>query len=118
MKTYKAIWTYGQQCRRAGEVFAECEANSLPEFAKSLCDTYGLNLGDGFSFQKFDSEKEVKDCYGDDLPEWFENVTAYPVFVFSSNFGTEILCNPSSSAIINQVRGESYGDYDLTIKGI
>jgi hypothetical protein len=118
-KRYTAKWVKGQQCQiQRGKVIAEAEADSLPEFASQLCTNYAYNLGDGFSFQKFESETEIKDSYGDELPEWFKDVTAYPVLVFVSNFGTEILCNPSASAIINQIRGESYGDYDLTINGI
>lgn len=120
MKTnrFKAIWKYSQCCLRKGQVFAECEAATLTEFAHQLCTTYAYNLGDGFSFSRFESEKEIKDCFGDELPEWHKSVTAYPVLVFASNFGEEILCNPTATAIVNQIRGESYGDYDLEIKGI
>jgi len=115
---YKAVWTYSQCCLRKGQVVAECESDSLPEFAKQLVTTYAYNLGDGFSHGLFESEKAIKDCYGEALPEWFNKVTTYPVHVFTSNFGEEILCNPSASAIINQVRGESYGDYDLKVTGV
>ena len=115
---YKAIWTYSQCCLRKGQVAAECEADSLPEFAKQLVNTYAYNLGDGFSHGLFESEKAIKDCYGDDLPEWFGKVTAYPVHVFTSNFGEEILCNPSASAIVNQIRKVTAIMMELEIKGI
>jgi hypothetical protein len=119
MAKYKAQWVKGQQCRVSrGKVVAEAAADSLPEFAKQLCNVYGNGLGDGFSFCKFDSEKEIEDCYGEDLPEWHKQTTDYPVFVFSSNFGAEILCKPTATAIINQICGESYGDYDLEVKGV
>jgi len=119
MARYKAIWIYGPQCTRAGQEKARREARTLPEFAQKLCQVYGNFLGDGFSCYEFKNEDAVFNCFGsDDLPDWFAAVTGYPVYVFSSCFGREILCNPTATAIINQIRGESYGDYDLTIMGV
>ena len=123
MKTarYKAIWTYSQCCLRKGQEFASCEADTLPEFASELCTTYAYNLGDGFWFARYENEAELRGCFGEDsedLPEWFNEITAYPVLVFSSGFGEEILCKHSATAIISQIQSESYGDYDLEIKGI
>lgn len=115
---FKAIWKYNQCCLRKGQVFAECEAATLTEFSHKLCTTYAYGLGDGFSFMQFENEEQIKDFFGDDLPEWYDAITAYPVLVFSSNFGTEILCNPSATAIVKQICDEAYGDYDLEIKGI
>ena len=115
---YRAIWRYSQCCRNKGQVVAECEADSLPAFAEQLVTTYAYDLGDGFSHSIFKSEKAILDCYAEELPEWFVKITAYPVHVFTSNFGEEILCNPSATAVINQIRGEGYGDYNLRITGI
>jgi len=120
MKTnrFKAVWKYSQCCTRKGQVVAECEAATLAEFAHQLCTTYAYHLGDGFSFSQFKDEEAIRDCYGEVLPGWFDTITAYPVLVFTSNYGEEILCNPSATAIVNQIRGESFGDYDLIIKGV
>ena len=115
---YKAKWVYSQCCTRKGQLKAECEADSLPDFAEQLVTTYAYNLGDGFSHSIFKSEEAILDCYSEELPEWFVKITAYPVHVFTSNFGEEILCNPSATAVINQISGESYGDYDLKITGL
>lgn len=116
MKTYKAIWSYNQSCLRKGQEVARCEAVSADEFASQLCTTYAFGLGDGFSFARYESEEQIHESYGDDWPEWAESITAYPVLVFTSNFGDEILCNPSTAQIIDQIECESYGDYDLTIQ--
>jgi hypothetical protein len=121
MARYKAKWIYGPQTSRKGQIKAECEADSLPEFAKALCREYAYNLGDGFWFQIYSSEKEIKSTFGDeldDMPEWFIQVTEYPVYYFGSGFGEEILCKPTATQIINQILGEAYGDYDLKITGI
>lgn len=119
-KRYKAIWVSNQSCVQKGKEIARCEADNSKDFANSLCTTYANELGDSFCFNKFKNENEIKDCFGndlDDLPDWFNEVTAYPVLVFTSNAGTEILCNPTATAIIRQIASEHYGDSDLTIKG-
>ncbi len=119
-KPYSAQWIYGQQCQRHGQIKAECAAETLEEFAHQLCTAYAYELGDGFSFYRWESEKDIRDCYGDapdDLPGWFSSITAYPVLEFTSDCGDEILCNPTPQQIIDHIRGEHYGDYDLRITG-
>ena len=120
MARYKAKWIYSPCCLRKGEVKAECEGKTLSEFAHNLCTTYAYELGDGFSFARYESEKQIIDFYGgeENLPDWFVNITTYPVLVFWNNFGEETLCDPTATAIINQIAGESYGDYNLTITGV
>ena len=115
---YRAKWIYGPQCLRKDQIKAECEARTLTEFSYALCAEYGYNVGDNFSFFKFQNEQEVRNCYGDELPEWFDEITAYPVLTFSSPSGTEILCNPTATDIVNMIRSDFYGDYDLHITGI
>lgn len=118
MARYKAKWVYGPQCLRAGQIMAECEANSLPEFAKALCNEYAYNLGDGFWFTIYSNKAEIESTFGEDLPDWCSQITSYPVYYFGSGFGEEILCNPSATQIIRQIQGESYVDYDLQTSGI
>jgi len=121
MARYKAKWIYGPQTGRSGQIKAECEADSLPEFAKNLCNEYAYNLSDDFWFGIYNNEAAIKDSFGEGpegVPDWVSQITAYPVYYFGGNFGDEILCNPSATKIINQIAGEGYGDYDLKISGI
>jgi len=119
---YKAVWRYSACCLRKGQIVAECEADSLPEFARKLVAIYAYSLGDDFCHAVFETEQAILACYDEDVPDWWTRIpgdnAAYPVHVFTSNSGEEILCNPSATAIINQIHGEGYGDYDLTITGI
>ncbi|MBN2591621.1 MAG: hypothetical protein JXA96_17275 [Sedimentisphaerales bacterium] len=121
MARYKAKWVYGPHTLRRGQIKAECEADSLHDFAKALCNNYAYNLGDGFWFAIYDSAEEIESiCIEEatDKPAWAKQITDYPVYYFGSGYGEEILCNPSAAQIINQIIGESYGDYDLKITGI
>lgn len=118
MARYKAKWVYGQQCLRKGQVKAECEANTLREFAAALITDYCNSLGDGFSGGTWPDLPAVRDCYGDDLPDWVGEVTAWPAVELSSNCGTTVLSRPTAIEIVNAIRGEDYGDYSLRIAGI
>ena len=126
MSRYTAKWRYGRQCLRAGEIKAECEANSLPEFAQALCREYAYGLGDDFCFAIWGTFEQFVDAWGDDPADWpawareanIADNEVWPIYEFTSSFGTELLCHPSASKIITQIADESYGDYDLVITGI
>jgi hypothetical protein len=116
---YKAKWTYNQSCIRRGQVKESYEAANRLSFAAGLCSCYAYGIGDDYSFAIYDSREEVVKTYGeDDVPNWAKDVQ-YPIYVFDSvHNDIEVLENPSPTVIIKHIWGESYGDYDLTIKGM
>lgn len=113
MARYKAIWTY------SGEVKASCSASSLPDFAKAMCHVYAHVLGDDFWMFIFVSRSKVSDFYVGlpyGVPTWQPDAPKYPLFLFGSETGEDVLCNPSASEIIRYVAGKS-GGYDVRITG-
>ena len=126
MNRYKAKWIFGKQCLKAGQVKAECEADTRAEFAEKLQFEYANNLGDGFSSNIYTSLDDFKNVFGEDSydwPEWAKdaNLTkceVWPIIDFVSNSSTTRLYQARPYTIIKQIAGENYGDYDLKMKGI
>jgi hypothetical protein len=112
---YKARWFYGNDTRREKIC---CISSSRDGFAAELCRVYAHDLGDLFSFDRFEDARAVRDRYGKRLPGWFKQVTSYPVLVFGSKSGVEILCNPTVMEIVDHIRGADYGDLKLKIQRI
>ena len=115
---YKAIWEYNQSCQKRGQEKTRCEADNYADFAKGLCAVYGLEIGDDFSCLIFKNIQGLENSYGEAIPEEIEDLTTFPIIMFSSNYGDEILYNPTNSEIINKIQNDSYGDYNLKITGI
>jgi len=115
----KATWKYDNCCgTKAGRIAVEVEASTLKEFAEKLLNAYAFELGDGYYTQTFIGIEDVKSTFGEDLPEWAADNQMWPVVALTSNGITEILCNPTAKDIVKQIRGEGYGDLNLTITGV
>lgn len=117
----KAKWIKSQSCVDKGKVVAEVEAEDVVDFKHLLINKYAYHLRDSYSFQEYCSLDEVKDFLGGDTEYWpkthrtlIDN-QVWPVLEFTSNSGTEFLFNPSPEEVIEQIRGEDYGDLILTI---